>query len=88
MPSTRTCISCKGGYPNPVGDATEMNFIEYEENIYVGYRYYETVDDTNGSFTVFGETGKSYDDAVQVPFGYGLNYGTDFAPPAQKRMTR
>lgn len=27
----------QGGYPNPVGDSTEMNFIEYEENIYVGY---------------------------------------------------
>lgn len=69
----------QGGYPNPVGDPTEMNFIEYEENIYVGYRYYETVDDTNGSFTVFGKDGQSYDAAVQMPFGYGLSYGTDFS---------
>jgi beta-glucosidase len=68
-----------GGYPNPVGDATEMNFLEYEEGIYVGYRYYETVDATGGTFTVFGESGKSYEDAVVYPFGYGLSYGTDFA---------
>lgn len=68
-----------GGYPEPVGDATEMNFLEYEENIYVGYRYYETVDDTGGSFDVFDRQGVGYDDAVQVPFGYGLSYGTDFS---------
>ena len=67
----------QGGFPTPVGDPTEMNFVEYEENIYVGYRYFETVHDTNGSFTVFGEDGKSYEDAVQLPFGQGLSY-TDF----------
>lgn len=65
-----------GGFPTPVGDATEMNFVEYEENIYMGYRYYETVHDTNGSFTVFGTTGCGYDEAVQVPFGQGLSYTT------------
>ena len=68
-----------GGFPNPVGDATEMNMVEYEEGIYVGYRYYETADDLNSGFTVFGETGKSYDDAVVFPFGYGLSYGADFS---------
>lgn len=63
-----------GGFPNPVGEPTEMNFVEYEENIYMGYRYYETVHDTNGSFTMFGKNGCSYDEAVQVPFGQGLSY--------------
>ena len=69
----------QGGYPNSVGDPTEMNFIEYEENIYVGYRYYETVDDTGGTFTVNGKDNQTYADAVQMPFGYGLSYGTDFS---------
>lgn len=67
-----------GGFPNPVGDPTEMNYLEYEEGIYVGYRWYETVDATGGSFTVFGEEGKSYDDAVIYPFGYGLSYDAEF----------
>ncbi|SEJ45079.1 glycoside hydrolase family 3 protein [Demequina mangrovi] len=43
-------------------------FLEYEEGIYVGYRYYETryLDDEAG-----------YEAAVQYPFGHGLSY-TDF----------
>ena len=52
------------------------NFIEYEEGIYVGYRYYETRSAEGGNFTVFGEEG-GYDDAVVYPFGYGLNYNDD-----------
>lgn len=42
---------------------------EYEEGIYIGYRYYETRyhDDEAG-----------YQAAVQYPFGYGLSY-TDFS---------
>jgi beta-glucosidase len=68
-----------GGFPTPFGDPTEMNFLEYEENVYLGYRYYETVDDTGGSFNVFGQGGLSYDRAVQIPFGFGLNYGTNFS---------
>jgi len=40
-------------------------FVNYLENIYVGYRYYETfVDDAQ------------YDKVVQYPFGYGLSYTT------------
>ncbi|MDR2178115.1 MAG: glycoside hydrolase family 3 C-terminal domain-containing protein [Treponema sp.] len=40
-------------------------FVEYEEGIYVGYRYWETryIDDEAG-----------YRQAVQFPFGYGLSY--------------
>ena len=43
-------------------------FVEYEEGIYVGYRWYETAD-TEGFL--------NYDDAVVFPFGYGLSY-TEF----------
>ncbi|MBQ6491787.1 MAG: glycoside hydrolase family 3 C-terminal domain-containing protein [Atopobiaceae bacterium] len=43
-------------------------FVEYEEGIYYGYRYYETA-------AVEGFI--DYDEAVVYPFGYGLSY-TDF----------
>ena len=52
-------------------------FVEYEEGIYVGYRYYETADVVDESF-VYGELdGKgavSVEGAVAYPFGYGLSY--------------
>ncbi|MEV7971758.1 glycoside hydrolase family 3 C-terminal domain-containing protein [Cellulomonas sp. NPDC089187] len=43
-------------------------FVQYEEGIYVGYRYYETAAE---------EGYLDYDQAVVYPFGYGLSY-TDF----------
>lgn len=51
---------------NASGDAF---FVQYEEGIYYGYRYYETA-------AVEGFL--DYDDAVVYPFGFGLSY-TDFA---------
>ncbi len=42
-------------------------FINYVENIYVGYKYYETAD---------AEGIIDYDSVVQYPFGYGLSYTT------------
>jgi len=51
-------------------------YIEYEEGIYVGYRYYETRFSSDNSFKVFGQT-ETYDGAVLYPFGYGLNYADD-----------
>lgn len=46
-------------------------FLEYEEGIYVGYRYYETAaaEALAGNYAGF-----DYDTAVQYPFGYGLSY--------------
>ena len=46
-----------------------MGFINYEEGIYVGYRYYET--------RYLGDE-EAYWKAVQYPFGHGLSY-TQFA---------
>ena len=42
-------------------------FINYVENIYVGYKFYETADE---------EGIIDYDSTVQYPFGYGLSYTT------------
>ena len=47
---------------NAIGDAC---FVQYEEGIYIGYRYYETA-------AVEGFI--DYDQAVVYPFGYGLSY--------------
>lgn len=44
-------------------------FINYEEGIYVGYRYYETR---------YAGDEEGYWNAVQYPFGFGLSY-TEFA---------
>ena len=41
-------------------------FVDYEESVYVGYRYYETRGVTDGE--------SWYDKAVVYPFGYGLSY--------------
>ena len=47
----------------------DATFVNYQEGIYVGYRYYETA---------AAEGFIDYDDAVVYPFGYGLSY-TDFS---------
>ncbi len=44
--------------------------IAYTEDIYIGYKWYETAD-KEGFFTAKGTT---YDKVVQYPFGYGLSY--------------
>lgn len=47
---------------NAIGNAY---FVQYEEGIYFGYRYYETA---------AAEGFINYDEAVVYPFGYGLSY--------------
>lgn len=55
-------------YKNSAGGNTSINYVEYDEGIYVGYRYYET--------RGYVEGGTWYDDNVVYPFGYGLSYTT------------
>ena len=53
-------------YLNEDGSATSYYLVEYEENIYVGYRYYETRGAIEGE--------EWYNKNVVYPFGYGLSY--------------
>ncbi len=46
----------------------EAPFVEYEEGVYVGYKYYETADVEDPDF--------DYEKEVVFPFGYGLSYTT------------
>ena len=60
---------------------TKISFVEYEEGIYVGYKYFETM------YSELGEGGDAWYDAwrtadgtddtgVVYPFGYGLSYAS------------
>lgn len=52
------------------GKLSGYYYVDYEEGIYVGYRYYETRGYTDGE--------DWYESQVVYPFGYGLSY-TEFA---------
>lgn len=52
------------------------NQITYTENIYMGYRWYETADAEGYFDSVSNSYGTGYDGVVQFPFGYGLSYTT------------
>ena len=55
-------------YQDEGGKKRNAYFVDYDEGIYIGYRYYETRGYTDGE--------DWYDDNVIYPFGYGLSYTT------------
>lgn len=58
----------EGGMSDMMGGGEKpYKFMNYQEGIYVGYRYYETAA-ADGYI--------NYDETVQYPFGYGLSYTT------------
>lgn len=56
------------------GETTDYAFVNYEEGIYVGYRYYETRGYEEAASDPQSEW---YENSVVYPFGYGLSY-TEF----------
>ena len=56
-------------YPSTEGFHESMDYVDYTEDIYVGYRYFETIPNAA--------------EKVIYPFGYGLSY-TDFAMEVKK----
>lgn len=53
------------------GSVSDYYFVEYEESIYVGYRYYETLAYTQ--YDTYDDE-EWYGNNVVYPFGYGMSY--------------
>lgn len=71
------------------GEKTDYAFVNYEEGIYVGYRYYET---RGYEETKADPQSAWYEDSVVYPFGYGLSYTSfdwevSFATPDGSALT-
>jgi len=78
-----TYTNSKGYYPDDgtlngnvgtIATYDGVSYYDYQEGIYVGYRWYETADAEGFWDDVSNEYGSGYDGVVQYPFGYGLSY--------------
>ena len=61
-------------YYDEDGNETKYASVEYREDIYLGYKYYETAYDEMNAAEKDGEAW--YKSRVVYPFGYGLSYTT------------
>ena len=65
-----------GEYEDAVTDGSLIfgKYSDYVEDIYVGYKWYETADAEGYWDNVDNKYGKGYKGVVQYPFGFGLSY--------------
>lgn len=61
-------------WANAIYTTVAPKTICYAENIYFGYKWYETADAEGYFDDIDNKYGKGYDGIVQYPFGYGLSY--------------
>ncbi len=70
-----------GQFYYTIDGVQDSPYCEYQEDMYMGYRFYETANDIGASGFTYGKTSTS-DGAIQekgrvnYPFGYGLSYTT------------
>ena len=50
------------------------SYVDAIENVYLGYKWYETADQEHYWDSVTNDYGAGYDGVVSAPFGYGLSY--------------
>ena len=73
-------LNAKEMYPTNVHSNAGVNirtapaFVDYVENIYVGYKWFETAYEEGIWSNINNQYGKGYNGVVQFPFGYGLSY--------------
>ncbi len=69
----------KPGFTPGTSNTYQRMYTEYQEGVYMGYRYYETADFMDDGF-IYGELDGQgafrEEGAVCYPFGYGLSYTT------------
>ena len=71
-------LATNPSFVNAGGKTANSGYVVYQEDIYVGYKWYETADTMGYWDDVDNKYGKGYEGVVQYPFGYGLSYG-DFS---------
>lgn len=68
-------LSTNPSFVNAGGKTASNGYVVYQEDIYVGYKWYETADTMGYWSDVNNKYGKGYEGIVQYPFGFGLSYG-------------